>query len=106
MIRKIGEADPGNWLYWSENTSYTNQPKYCFTTSDLNVYKDIIFNFVSAMNFLSGHTYEVGMVYLQNQDAPANHNVCGNEENVGNGNADQGNFKGNNDGKLYFQIGN
>lgn len=106
VIRKTGDADPSNWLYWSENTAYANQPKHCFVTTDVNVYKDITFTFPSALSFLAANIYEVGMVYLKNEDAPANHNVCGNQESVGNGNAQQGNFKASANGKIYFQTGN
>lgn len=80
-----------------------SQPKYCFTTAETDVYKDIIFTFASPLNFLASKTYNVYLIFLR--DIPGN--VCANNGLTGTGSNAQGTWAANTSNTLiYFQIGN
>ncbi|MBI2635443.1 MAG: PKD domain-containing protein [Parcubacteria group bacterium] len=100
-IRENGGAELDFW--YSGNETKANQPKYCFTTAESNISKEVIFTFADSLNFLSSKTYDVYLGFLR--DVPGD--VCSNNQNVGTGDLVQGWWAANASNTLvYFQIGN
>lgn len=101
-IKEIGGLEFGFW--YAGDHSFANQPKYCFTTAESGVFKDITFTFASPLNFLASKTYNAYLLFKK--DEPGN--VCTNNGNTGTGNnEEQGTWAANASNTLiYFQIGN
>ena len=100
-IKEIGGLELGFW--YAGDQSFANQPKYCFTTAETDVLKDITFTFANSLNFLASKTYDAYLLFLRDQPG----NVCANNEHVGTGNNAQGTWAANAANNLiYFQIGN
>ncbi len=99
-IKENGGLGLGFW-YASDETKI-NQPKYCFTTAESDISKEVTFTFASSLNFLSSKTYEAYLLFLRDQPG----NVCSNNQDVGTGGEVQGIWAANASNTLiYFQIG-
>ena len=100
-IRENGGLELNFW--YAGSSTFANQPKYCFTTAETDVFKDITFTFANPFNFLASKTYDAYLLFLRDQPG----NVCANNENTGTGNEAQGIWAANASNTLiYFQVGN